>query len=77
MGTKLNIQKTVARTVSKHVDITPVDIAGLLKKAVGAPEATPLLETKDGAGNTIGYSLSWDETPKSRAPRKAKVAVAA
>ena len=77
MSIKNLVKKTISRTVDKHVDITPDMVAGLLKKAVGAPEETPLNTAIAADGITTFYVLDWKETPKSRAPRKAKAKVVA
>ena len=76
------VQKETSKTVKKHVEIKPEQVADLLKKAVGAPEDTQLvpgeIAIKDEAGNIVGsvqgYILDWTDTPKPRAPRKAKPA---
>lgn len=69
------VRKDVARTVRKKVEIKPDQVADLLKKAVGAPEEIPL-NTTTAADGSIAYVLEWTETPKPRAPRKAKEAPA-
>lgn len=74
------VTKETSKTVKKHVEIKPEQVADLLKKAVGAPEDTQLvpgeIAVKDEAGNVVGYVqgyiLDWTDTPKPRAPRKAK-----
>lgn len=74
------VQKETAKTVRKHVEIAPEQVADLLKKAVGAPEETALVSgmvsVKDAEGNVVGetqgYILDWTETPKPRQPRKPK-----
>ena len=65
------VQKDVARTVRKKVEIKPDQVADLLKKAVGAPDEVPLVTTTAADGSPV-YTLDWTETPKPRAPRKAK-----
>ena len=70
------VQKDTARTVKKHVVIKPEQVADLLKKAVGAPDEVPLV-TGTAEDGTPVYTLDWTETPKPRAPRKAKEAPAA
>ena len=72
MSIKNLVQKTVSREVVKHVEIKPEDVADLLKKAVGAPADTALVQTTAADGVTPIYVLDWKETPKPRAPRKAK-----
>ena len=47
-------------------------MSDLIKKAVGAPAETPLVPVNDESGNLSHYTLAWTETPKARAPRKAK-----
>lgn len=71
MSIKNLVQKTVSREVVKHVEIKPEDVEDLLKKAVGAPANTALVQTT-ADGVTPIYVLDWKETPKPRAPRKAK-----
>lgn len=71
MSDKITVQKEVTKSVRKHVEITAAQIGGLLKKAVGAPEATPL-ENVVVEGQLVGYTLTWNDTPKPRAPRKPK-----
>lgn len=71
------VQKDIARTVRKHVEIKPEQVADLLKKAVGAPDEVPLVTGVSEQDGTTVYTLDWTETPKSRAPRKAKEAPAA
>lgn len=71
------VQKDIARTVKKHVEIKPEQVADLLKKAVGAPDEVPLVTGVSEQDGTTVYTLDWTETPKSRAPRKAKEAPAA
>lgn len=70
------VQKDIARTVKKHVEIKPEQVADLLKKAVGAPDEVPLVTGVSEQDGTPVYTLDWTETPKSRAPRKAKEAPA-
>lgn len=70
------VQKDIARTVKKHVEIKPEQVADLLKKAVGAPDEVPLVTGVSEQDGTTVYTLDWTETPKSRAPRKAKEAPA-
>ena len=69
------VQKDTARTVKKHVVIKPEQVADLLKKAVGAPDEVPLV-TGTAEDGTPVYTLDWTESPKPRAPRKAKEAPA-
>ena len=71
MSTKIEVTKEVTKSVRKHVNITAEQIGGLLKKAVGAPETTPL-ENVVVDGQLVGYTLTWNDTPKPRAPRKPK-----
>ena len=68
------VQKDTARTVKKHVVIKPEQVADLLKKAVGAPDEVPLVTGVDQETGSAVYTLDWTETPKPRAPRKAKEA---
>ena len=68
---KSMVQKDIARTVKKHAEIKPEQVADLLKKAVGAPDEVPLVTTTAADGSPV-YTLDWTETPKPRAPRKAK-----
>ena len=70
------VQKDIARTVKKHVEIKPDQVADLLKKAVGAPDEVPLVTGVSEQDGTPVYTLDWTETPKPRAPRKAKGASA-
>lgn len=70
------VQKDIARTVKKHVEIKPEQVADLLKKAVGAPDEVPLVTGVSEQDGTPVYTLDWTETPKARAPRKAKEAPA-
>lgn len=78
------VTKETSKTVKKHVEIKPDQVADLLKKAVGAPEGTQLvtgeISVRDEAGNVVGtvqgYILDWTETPKARAPRKPKAEIA-
>ena len=72
MSTKIEVTKEVTKSVKKHVAITAEQIGGLLKKAVGAPEATPLENVLNDQGQLVGYTLTWNDTPKPRAPRKPK-----
>lgn len=72
MSIKNLVTKTVARTVEKNAKVYPADVWDLVKKAVGAPAETAMLTVNDEAGNLSHYTLSWTETPKVRAPRKAK-----
>lgn len=72
---KSMVQKDIARTVKKHAEIKPEQVADLLKKAVGAPDEVPLVTTTSADGSPV-YTLDWTETPKPRAPRKAKEATA-
>ena len=72
MSDKITVTKEVTKSVRKHVEITAVQIGGLLKKAVGAPEATPLVDVLNEQGQLVGYTLTWNDTPKPRAPRKPK-----
>lgn len=76
MSTKIEVQKEVTKSVRKHVDITAEQIGGLLKKAVGAPDETPMEDIKNEHGQLVGYSLTWSDTPKPRAPRKPKAVAA-
>lgn len=77
MAIKDLVTKTIARTIDKHADVKPQDVADLIKKAVGAPAETPLVVVTDEQGQLVGYTLDWQETPKPRAPRKAKAEAAA
>lgn len=70
------VQKDIARTVKKHVEIKPEQVADLLKKAVGAPDEVPLV-TGTAEDGTPVYTLDWTESPKPRAPRKPKGETAA
>lgn len=74
------VEKDIAKTVRKHVEITPDMIGALIVKAVNAPEGTELktgtVRVRDAEGNVVGeaqgYILDWTEQPKPRAPRKPK-----
>ena len=72
MSIKNLVTKTVARTVEKNAKVYPADVWDLVKKAVGAPGETPMLAVNDESGQLSHYTLAWTETPKARAPRKAK-----
>ena len=72
MSIKNLVTKTVARTVEKNAIVKPSDVSDLIKKAVGAPAETPLVPVNDESGALSHYTLAWTETPKARAPRKAK-----
>ena len=79
----ITVEKAVTRSVAKSATVHPEDVASLIVKAVGAPEGTALvpvpvkdengIPVRDGNGAELlsHYSLSWNETPKSR-KRKAK-----
>ena len=71
------VQKDIARTVKKHVEIRPEQVADLLKKAVGAPDEVPLVTGASEIDDSPVYTLDWTETPKPRAPRKPKADKAA
>lgn len=72
MSTKIEVTKSVTKSVKKEVTITAAQIGGLLKKAVGAPDETPLDDVLNDQGQLVGYHLTWNDTPKPRAPRKPK-----
>lgn len=71
------VQEDIARTVHrKHVESSPSRSPICSKKAVGAPDGVPLVTSVSEKDGTPVYTLDWTETPKSRAPRKAKEAPA-
>ena len=75
MSIKELVEKEVSKVVKKKAIVKPEQVAGLIKKALGAPEETAI-ETVVIEGVSC-YALAWSETPKPRAPRKAKEAPAA
>ena len=63
----IEVQKQVTRSVAKHAFVPPEDVAGLIIKAVGAPEGTALVPVLGEDGVTVvKHELSWNETPKAR-----------
>lgn len=66
------VTKSVSRTVEKTAKVELDKVWELVKKALGAPAETPMVAVNDESGALSHYTLAWTETPKARAPRKAK-----
>ncbi|MBL0320216.1 MAG: hypothetical protein IPP74_13150 [Alphaproteobacteria bacterium] len=69
MSTKIEVTKEVTKSVRKHVNITAEQIGGLLKKAVGAPDETPLDDVLND-GSACGLHPDMERHPE--APRSSQ-----
>ena len=70
------VTTNTVKSIKKEAFVAGDEIAAAVCSFVNAPEGTvvtPEVRVIEGV-EVEGYALTWDHTPKSRAPRKPKTA---